>query len=181
MRLIRLIPLLLVLIATPVYALEGTEEAFSPHQGATALVNRVIGEAKESIHVAAYTFTSKPIADALIWAHDNGVEVMVVLDAKQTKSKRSLLPYLLGNGVPTRINRHYAIMHNKFMVIDGKILELGSFNYTKSAEERNAENVLVIRNDLGVVKNYDRQWQKLWDEADEVPLSEQFVPPQFRK
>lgn len=140
--------------------------AFSPRQGATELVVETIEEAKEVIHVAAYSFTSDPIAEALVNAQKRGVEVKVILDKSQRKSPHSNYNYLKEQGVPVRINSHYAIMHNKFMVIDRKMVELGSFNYTKAAEEKNAENVLVVRHSPQVVKDYSRQWIKLWREAE---------------
>jgi len=142
------------------------QDAFSPHQGATQLVVATIAEAKQTVRVAAYSFTSLPIGDALIAATGRGVDVKVVLDRKQN-GRRSLLDYLRESGVPTRINGHYAIMHNKFMIIDGRVLELGSFNYTKAAEEKNAENVLVIRDQPRVIADYSRQWEKLWEEGEE--------------
>jgi phosphatidylserine/phosphatidylglycerophosphate/cardiolipin synthase-like enzyme len=98
-------------------------------------------------------------------AQERGVNVNIVLDKSQRTGHGSLYKYMQENEVPTRINSNYAIMHNKFMIIDGKILELGSFNYTKSAEEKNAENVLVLRNKPKVIKDYSKQWKKLWDEA----------------
>ena len=140
------------------------EDAFSPYQGATELVVKTIKEAKRSIHVAAYSFTSKPIADALVTAHDKGVDVEVVMDKSQHKGR--MMQYIRDHGIPTRINYRYSIMHDKFMVIDEKTLELGSFNYTAAAEKRNAENVLVIHDEKKIVKDYDKQWKKLWDEAD---------------
>jgi len=141
-------------------------DAFSPRQGATELVVSTIDKARQSVRVAAYSFTSHSIADALVQAHQRGVDVEVVLDKSQRK--RSLAGFLKENGVPVRINSHYAIMHNKFMIIDGKVLELGSFNYTKSAEEKNAENVLVLRNRTKIIKDYTTQWQKLWDEGEDI-------------
>ena len=140
------------------------EDAFSPHQGATELVIKPINEAKKSIRVAAYSFTSKPIADALVAAHDNGVDVEVVLDKSQHKGH--MMKYIKDHGIPTRINYKYSIMHNKFMVIDEKTLELGSFNYTAAAEKRNAENVLVIQGSTKIVQDYNSQWNKLWLESE---------------
>src|SRR5690242_4953978 len=89
------------------------EDAFSPRQGATGLVVKTINEAKKSVHVAAYSFTSKPIADAIVAAHDKGVDVDVVLDKSQHKGR--MAQYIKDHGIPTRINDHYAIMHDKFM------------------------------------------------------------------
>ncbi|MBI3440910.1 MAG: phospholipase D family protein [Proteobacteria bacterium] len=139
------------------------EDAFSPRQGATELVVKTINEAKKSVHVAAYSFTSKPIAEALITAHDKGVDVEVVLDKSQRNGR--MVQYIKDHGIPTRINDHYAIMHDKFIVIDEKTLELGSFNYTAAAEKRNAENVLVLHGAGKIVEDYSKQWEKLWGEA----------------
>jgi len=68
--------------------------------------------------------------------------------------------------MPTGINSHYSIMHNKSMIIDDNMLELGSFNYAKAAENRNAENVMVIRNTPQVINDYTQQWEGLWAEGD---------------
>jgi phosphatidylserine/phosphatidylglycerophosphate/cardiolipin synthase-like enzyme len=57
-------------------------------------------------------------------------------------------------------------MHNKFIIVDSKTLELGSFNYTASAEKNNAENVLVVHGAKRVITDYSDQWEKLWNESD---------------
>ena len=57
-------------------------------------------------------------------------------------------------------------MHDKYLVIDGKTVETGSFNYTASAERRNAENVVVINDNRELAKKFMENWQKLWDEAE---------------
>lgn len=138
-----------------------TENAFSPRHGATALVIKTLDTAQETICLAAHSFTSRPIANALILAQERGVDVRVVLDRSQEKARRSLYKLLLDSGVPTRINHRYAIMHNKFAVVDNSTLELGSFNYTKAAEEKNAENVLVIRKNKKLIASYSQQCDKL--------------------
>ncbi|MDD2324626.1 MAG: phospholipase D family protein [Alphaproteobacteria bacterium] len=166
MKITSYIFLLLLISASTAWADE-KQNAFSPRQGATELVVKTIGEAERSVCVAAYSFTSEPIAQALIDAHGKGVDVTVVLDKSQRKQKRSLYHRLKERGIPTRINDNYAIMHNKFMVIDEKVLQLGSFNYTKAAEKRNAENVLVVRRNKKVIRSYADQCRKLWEEADQ--------------
>jgi len=76
------------------FALPATEEAFSPHHGGTALIVRTIGEAQKSIRVAAYTFTSRTIAQALADAHQRGVNVQVVLNESQRTSHDSVAGWL---------------------------------------------------------------------------------------
>lgn len=136
------------------------EDAFSPRQGAAQLVERAIRDARKSIVVAAYSFTSKPIARALARAHDDGVDVRVVFD--KNKYNHPIEAYLLEHGIPVRISSQYNLMHDKFMVIDGSTVELGSFNYTYSAEYDNAENVMVVHNIRGIASDYIRQWETIW-------------------
>lgn len=152
--------------AAPVMAAAPSfEDAFSPDDGATQLVVKTIDEAKKSVHLAAYSFTSYPVAQALVRAHERGVDVAVVMDESNRHQRYSALPYLEKAGVPARTNNHYVIMHNKFIVIDGSTLELGSFNFTKAAEEKNAENILVIKNVPAIAADYDKQWQRIWEEG----------------
>ena len=61
-------------------------------------------------------------------------------------------------------------MHDKYMIVDNKNVETGSFNYTASAEHRNAENVVVIRNNKKLAKKYTENWQKLWNESEDYKL-----------
>lgn len=126
---------------------------------------QTINAARQSIIVAAYSFTSKPIAKALVDAHKRGVRVQVVLDKSQRTERYSSATFLSNMGIPVRIDSRYAIMHNKFMVIDGKTVETGSFNYTSSAARRNAENVIVLRDNPRAAQVYAQQWQRLWDES----------------
>jgi phosphatidylserine/phosphatidylglycerophosphate/cardiolipin synthase-like enzyme len=142
------------------------EVAFSPDMGATDLVVKAIGEARKTIRVAAYSFTSKPIAQALLDAHKRGIDVEVVVDKSQAKARYTSATFLANVGIPTRIDYKYAIMHNKFIVIDGVNVETGSFNFTSAAEHKNAENVIVLRNDRAVAKQYTDEWMRLWDESE---------------
>ncbi len=149
-------------------AAESVEIAFSPDRGATDLVVRTVSEAKESVRVAAYSFTSKPIALALLKAHERGVDVRVVVDKSQATARYTAATFLANQNVQVRIDYRYSIMHDKFLVIDGQTVELGSFNFTASAENRNAENVMVLRNAPGVAVRYAQEWERLWQESKEM-------------
>ena len=140
------------------------EVAFSPKQGATELVISAINKAKKQIYVAAYSFTSQSIADALIKAHKRGVEVKLILDKSGSNDRSCKLKCLKSEHIPIRISNKDK-MHNKFMVIDAEKVQLGSFNYSKSAEDKNAENVLVINNCPQLASLYMRAWQDLWDKG----------------
>src|SRR5713226_8307461 len=107
--------------------------------------------------VQAYSFTSSPIARALVDAQRRGVKVQVILDKSQRTEKYSEADFLKNQGVPTMIDAQHAIAHNKIMVLDGYLVLTGSFNFTKAAEENNAENLLVI-NDPVLAKQYLENW-----------------------
>lgn len=169
MRLLGIFLLSIIFCVPPsaAHARQYTQTAFAPSPEATDLIVRTIESAKTSVNVAAYYFTSEPIADALVKTHKRGVEVKVLLDRSQEKRQYAAIEELREAGIPVRINRHYAIMHNKYIVVDSKTVKTGSFNYTASAEKRNAENVIVIRNNPTLAAKYLRNWKKLWDEGEE--------------
>jgi len=141
------------------------EVGFSPGGTAVKLVLEVIGEAKSSIFVACYEFTDRDIAEALEAAAHRGVKVQIVADEKAARAKYSQVPIVAAAGIPVRLATRYAIMHNKFMVIDAATIETGSFNYTTAATKSNAENALVLRDAPELAKVYAAEWVRLWNEA----------------
>jgi len=144
--------------------------AFTPG-GALPLVLETIRGARSTILVAAYTFTSKPVATELLEATKRGVKVFVLADAMETNKGYSAVRFLASERVPVRTNGRYAIQHNKFMVIDSATVQTGSFNYTSAAAQRNAENVIVVRNAPVIAAQYDAEWRRLWNEGSELAPS----------
>lgn len=144
----------------------GQGETFSASQNALQLVLSTINSARLNIDVAAYSFTSKPVATALVAAKRRGVAVRVVADEKSNTGKYTAVTYLANQGVPVRHNGRYAIMHNKFMVVDGDTVQTGSFNYTASALSRNAENVLLIQEVPELAATYQGEFNRLWNESE---------------
>ena len=145
---------------------------FTPSHGQSALqvVLSTIDGAKHNIDVAAYSFTSKPVATALVAASKRGVAVRVVADIKANNDRYTAVNFLANQGVPVRIDSQYAdgYMHNKFMVVDGETVQTGSFNYTYSAAKRNAENALLVKGSPGLADAYQREFNRLWNESTPV-------------
>ncbi len=132
---------------------------FTPGQDCTHQITDHIEKADHSILVQAYNFTSKDIADALIAAKSRGVNVKVILDKSQRTQKYSLLHYIVDAGIPVWIDMKPAIAHNKIMIIDEKEVITGSFNFTDSAQKRNAENLVFII-DSKFAQKYIENWEK---------------------
>ncbi len=118
--------------------------------------------------MAAYSFTSKPVAAALVAAKNRGVSVRVVADEKANSSQYTAITFLANKGVTVRLNGRYAIMHNKFMIVDGDTVQTGSFNYTASAVSRNAENVLLIQDAPELAAMYRGEFNRLWNESGQI-------------
>lgn len=130
------------------------------------IVDAIAG-ARQTLLVQAYGFTNPQIVQAIGAAYKRGVDVRVVLDKTNT-SKRDGKPrytgatYLTNARVPVRIDEKVAIAHNKVMVIDGDLVIGGSYNYTRSAEERNAENVTFTKSACvaGLYRaNFEKRWK----------------------
>jgi phosphatidylserine/phosphatidylglycerophosphate/cardiolipin synthase-like enzyme len=125
------------------------EVAFSPNEGSERLVVKVIDSARKELRLLAYSFTSPEVTEALLRARHRGVDVKIVADQKENTSEdrsgkaRAALSALVAAGVDVRIIAVYPIHHDKVIVADRTTVELGSFNYSTAAAQRNSENVLV--------------------------------------
>lgn len=132
---------------------------FSPHGNCTKIIIHCVDKAKSDILVQAYSFTSASISKALSNAYKRGLKVEVILDKSQYREKSSSAAFLSTSGVPIYIDDRHAIANNKIMIIDQETVITGSFNFTKAAEENNAENLLIIRNkELAGI--YIQNWEK---------------------
>jgi phosphatidylserine/phosphatidylglycerophosphate/cardiolipin synthase-like enzyme len=68
-------------------------------------------------------------------------------------------------GIPVRINAVYALHHDKYIIVDGRHVQNGSFNYSRGAAKSNSENVLVIWNDANLAAAFLQHWQSRWDQG----------------
>jgi phosphatidylserine/phosphatidylglycerophosphate/cardiolipin synthase-like enzyme len=117
---------------------------FSPNGGCTDAILSQINQAKTEILIQAYSFTSKPIARALIQAKKRGVKIIAVLDKSNRTRKYSAATFLKNMEIPVFIDDKHAIAHNKIMIIDNRVVITGSFNFSMAAETKNAENLLIL-------------------------------------
>lgn len=133
---------------------------FSPDGGTTAAIVNELNSAKSEILIQAYSFTSAPIAKALIEAKKRGIKTEVVLDKSQRSEKYSSADFVAHAGIPVYIDAKHKIAHNKIMIIDRNTLITGSFNFTKSAEESNAENLQIQKGNKPLVDRYIQNYEE---------------------
>ena len=132
---------------------------FWPQGGCTDAIVGEISKAQKEVLVQAYSFTSKPIAKALVDAHKRGVHTEIILDKSQRGKRYHAADFCAHMGIPTYIDFAHAHAHNKVMLIDQETVITGSFNFTKAAEERNAENLLIIKS-RDLAKEYLDNWEE---------------------
>jgi hypothetical protein len=138
-----------------------TETYFSLYDNPQKEIIKNINQAETFINIAMYIFTDKEIAIPLAKARERGVKVRVYLDQDQVDYKYSQSRFLVQKGIKTRISSNNYIMHNKFAIIDNRILLTGSYNWTFSAHSRNDENLMVI-DDPDVIARYQNYFEKIW-------------------
>jgi type IV secretion system protein VirD4 len=150
------------------------EIGFSPRRNAKEIVLSAIIEAKAELLIAAYSFTSRDIALAISEKHAQGVDVKIIVDAKQNDDKQSgfnACKFLQDAGITVIRSTCYEAMHHKFIVVDGESVQLGSFNYSVSADKSNAETAIYIRNAPPVALAYRDEWHRLANEPSVTPAT----------
>ncbi|MBI5785590.1 MAG: phospholipase D family protein [Rhodocyclales bacterium] len=163
--------------AEPLPAKGTVQVLFTPWDDAEGALLKVIGKARCSIHVQAFVFTSRNIATAIEKAHRRGVKVEMLADAKPaTENENSLVRRLHDSGIPIRLEVRYASAHNKLMLIDAEgsdpVVVTGSYNFTWSAQARNAENLVILRGNAPLARAYLDNWRRHRGEA--LPYAEVF-------
>ena len=132
---------------------------FTPGHTVETAITDEIDSARESVRVQAYSFTNPLIVQALADARLRGVDVIVILDKSNRYQKSSAADVAGGLGVPVLIDDRHAIAHNKVMIIDGRIVITGSYNFSRAAEKSNAENIVIIES-VPIAEKYQQNWQK---------------------
>ncbi len=134
-------------ITTPAFAITGDiTTCFTPGGNCAQMIINEINNENSSILVQAYQLTSADIAKALVNAKRRGVMVKIILDKTQYTQKRySSATFFDHAGIPIWIDNKPAIAHNKIIILGNTTVITGSYNYSKNAEYRNAENLLIIK------------------------------------
>ena len=142
------------------------EEAFfSTHERLREQAIEEIHRAQEFIDVCVFTISDNYISEALIAKKKEGVRVRIITDNDKMYDKGSDIKWLFSEKIPVKMDDNDAHMHHKFAIFDRKRLLNGSFNWTRSATEKNQENFLVTTSKK-LVDAYEDQFDHLWETLD---------------
>lgn len=160
---------------TQVQAPVDDEACFAPDEPCDIKLVKFVRSAKKSIDVAIFDLNLDQLVHELL-LQSRRIPVRFVVDVRQAKASHSLVPMLIRSGARVRIGRQRGIMHNKFLIVDEKRLETGSFNYTNGAAFKNSENQLYLATPA-VVSRYRSRFEKLWNEGFS-PAAKKFKTPE---
>ena len=141
---------------------EETEVAtyFSPGSDTISPLLREIKSAEKSIHFMAFSFTHDRLGNAMRDRFKSGVDVRGVFEARQV-DQYSEYEKLEAAGLPVIKDRNSGAMHHKVIVVDEETVITGSYNFSKNAEERNNENLLIIKGNREIAAAYLAEFEKI--------------------
>ena len=129
--------------------------------------------AEVRVDIAAYDLDAEPIVQALIDLEARGVEVRVATDTDY--ASLSSINRLRRNGISVREDKRSALMHNKFVVIDGRITWVGSMNFTSNGVYCNNNNIVRISSPR-LAANYTAEMDEMYNDELFGPDSPQNTP-----
>lgn len=131
---------------------------------ATQKIKELVKGAKKTIRVAMFTWTREDMAKAMIDAKKRGIDVRVAMDRSSTQgASKKIADMLQKGGVPVFMNKGAALLHHKFMYIDGATLVNGSANWTKAAFTQNDDCFMILN---GMTDKQTSYMDALWDEIE---------------
>jgi len=155
-------PQLLANVADP----KPNEACFSPDEACGAKLIRFVQGARKSLDVAVYDINIDQLVRHLA-LQSRQIKVRVIVDQRQSQGDHSLVQLLVAAGVQTRYGRQRGIMHNKFIIRDGTMMETGSFNFTNHATLANSENQLYL-DQPQILARFKMRFDRIWLEAQPI-------------
>lgn len=138
------------------------EVLFSPGQDIPENLGFYLSQAKKSIDICVYTISDEKLAKCLIAMHKRGIKVRIITDNHKMQDAGSQIKSMAREGVSVKIDNSKYHMHNKFGIIDDRIIFTGSYNWTYTAQQHNQENLILTTN-YTIVHKFMDEFAALWE------------------
>ncbi len=142
---------------------------FSPGDDCLNAIVNHIRCAQQKVQICLFTISDNRITEELIYKHKRGVSVKIISDNDKVFDRGSDIEQLVAAGVPVKVDITENHMHHKFALFDSQFTLTGSYNWTRSAERYNHENILIT-DSYQVMQQYDKEFRVLWDEFPDYVL-----------
>jgi len=147
------------------------QAVFARTHSIAEVIENLLASTHHSIDAALHRFNSQRLAKALGDAHERGVRIRLLTDRSKFGESAATQKLLSTCGFPVRLTQGRegddSKMHHKFAVLDDHLVITGSYNWTFASEERNHENVVLLR-EPALTQTYHHEFEALWEESDEV-------------
>lgn len=141
------------------------ENYFAAEDEIAPTLAALINNADQEILFMAFSFTLSDIGDSMLDRTDAGVEVRGVFETTGSETDFSYYPILLSEGIQVRQDGNPRIMHHKVIIIDRDTVIFGSYNFSRSANDSNDENLLIVY-DPTFAGAFVEEFEKVWDQAN---------------
>lgn len=135
---------------------------FSPEDNIERIILERLKKARRSVHFLAFSFTSDPLGEELIRLHKKGIAVKGVIEREGSDTENSEYNKLRVEGIAVKIDRNPGLMHHKVIIIDEALLITGSFNFSKGANVKNDENVIILDN-AEITGEYMKEFARVYN------------------
>ena len=117
------------------------EKGFSDFKELKIYLIELISQAKERIYISTDLFGDPDLASSLFVAKFKKIEVIVLLDARQSSNYRSKVSFFLDNGIPvySRV-KNFHTKYRSLLIIDQRM-----YTYKYSLIQENRDNCLSQR------------------------------------
>jgi mitochondrial cardiolipin hydrolase len=158
--------------------LEGTSDVevlFTRTGSIAEAIETLLGAATTSIEAALYGFSSQRLANALEEAQARRLRLRLVVDGNKYQETSGCQRLLAERKLPFRLafgrDGEGSKMHHKFALLDRKLVLTGSYNWTAASEDKNYDNLLILRTP-DLVEAYRSEFAALWEKSVKVPNEE---------
>ena len=140
---------------------------FSPHNKCSETIKDFLDKAKNSIQICVFTISDNSITKQIVQCFERGVNIKIITDNDKQYDRGSDISYLAGKGIDIKVDMTRHHMHHKFAIVDNNALLTGSYNWTRSAEKYNQEN-LIITNNSEFIRIFKNEFENLWKQMTEL-------------
>ena len=135
---------------------------FTPEDNCPSVISQLIGRARKTLDICVFTITDNRVSESIKDAKANGISVRILTDNDKSNDLGSDIAALKEAGIPVRMDTTPHHMHHKFAIFDRKLLLNGSYNWTRSASEKNQENI-VLNDDPDLIRAFQQRFDAMWE------------------
>ena len=140
---------------------------FSPQNHCSETIREFLDKAENSIQICVFTISDNSITKQIVQCFERGVNIKIITDNDKQYDRGSDISYLAGKGLDIKVDMTRHHMHHKFAIVDNNALLTGSYNWTRSAEKYNHENLIITHNSE-FIRIFKNEFEHLWKQMTEL-------------